>query len=413
MEETVNTISEKRKLWERKPYWRGPFDLGKTLFLFLQPTAAVFAAGLCLWYSGFQWVDLAVFLLMYSLTGISVTAGYHRLFSHQTYECHPVVKWFFLLFGAASLEQPIINWASDHRYHHRFVDTPSDPYNINQGFFYAHMAWMFHGEPPERSFENVKDLMRDPAIRFQQKYYWMLFLAVSVGIPVGIGFAFGRPLEAFVWGVLVRIAWVHHATWLINSAAHTFGRKPYSLRETARDNGIISLFSFGEGYHNFHHAFASDYRNGVRWYQWDPSKWLIWTLGKLNLASKIKQVPAEVILKAQVQTREEELERLVGGATLPSWSMKMREAVRDLQEQMMHAQEEWQVCVKNYQIWKRSIKTPTMPEMHWPQMDLKAEREKFKRQIRERREKFYELMRQYRETARLFQRMAMGSAAIK
>lgn len=249
-------------------------------------------------YYGFEWFDLLLFLVMWAATAMSITAGYHRYFSHRTYEARLPLKLFYLLFGAATFQNSALVWSTDHRTHHRYVDQEKDPYNINKGFFWAHMGWMFFKPLKDYDFENVPDLRKDKWVIFQHRYYLWVSILMGFGFPTFIGFLFDRPLAGFFWGGLFRIVFTHHLTFLINSAAHVMGSRPYSKETTARDSWLLSFFTFGEGFHNFHHAFASDYRNGVRWFQWDPSKWMIWSMRWVGMTSKLKRVPTEMIRRA-------------------------------------------------------------------------------------------------------------------
>jgi stearoyl-CoA desaturase (Delta-9 desaturase) len=248
-------------------------------------------------------MDLIPFFLMYFLTGLAITAGYHRYYAHRAYDCHPVVQFLFLLFGAAALQNSAYCWVSDHRYHHRNVDQEGDPYNIRKGFLWAHIGWIFFDDlPGTRVYENIRDLKSSKLVLWQKQYYVPLATIVGLGIPFLIGLAYDRPWGGMLWGGLIRLVFVHHCTFLINSAAHWFGTRPYSTKNTARDSWWLAFFSYGEGYHNFHHAFPSDFRNGLEWYQWDPTKWLISGFHRLGLATRLKKTPDHVIARAKSRT---------------------------------------------------------------------------------------------------------------
>ena len=261
------------------------------------PIAAV---ALAAWYvsaQGFVWTDLVPFVAMYFGTGLAITAGYHRYYAHRTYACHPIVQALVLIFGAAAVQNSALAWVSDHRYHHRHVDEDADPYNIQRGFFWAHIGWIFFDEPGGRDHSNVRDLERSRLIRLQARFYVPLVLAVGLGVPSLIGLAFDRPWGGMLWGGLVRTVVVHHCTFLINSAAHYFGKRPYSTEVSARDSAWLALLSYGEGYHNFHHAFPGDYRNGIAWYHWDPTKWTIRGLSFARLAWGLRRTPGPLIAR--------------------------------------------------------------------------------------------------------------------
>jgi stearoyl-CoA desaturase (delta-9 desaturase) len=274
-------------------------NLGKVAFLLLAPPATGVSLFFYISHSGLAVVDVALFLGLYIFTGIGITAGYHRYYSHRSYESHRFFEYLLVFFGTAALQTPVLNWASDHRYHHRHVDRDGDPYSINRGFFFAHMGWIFYDDvvegDGERPFDNVADLKKDPLLRFQQKYYWRLAIPICFGLPTLIGAYFGRPFGGLLWGGMLRVLVTHHCIYLINSAAHTFGKRTYSSTHSARDSAWLAFFSFGEGFHNFHHTFASDYRNGIAWYHWDPTKWLIKGAEYLGLTSKTRVTsPAKI-----------------------------------------------------------------------------------------------------------------------
>ena len=268
-------------------------------FLVLTPVFAVAGAA---WYTavnGWFWQDLALCAVMYIATGISITAGYHRYYSHRTYECSKPVQLFWLLFGAAAVENSALCWCSDHRDHHRYVDSEKDPYDIMKGIFWAHMGWIFYKNQPR--FDNAPDLKADPLVQWQHRWYLAITTGIGLGIPLIVGLMTGRIWGAILWGGLVRLVLCHHGTFLINSAAHAFGRQPYSTSDTSRDNPFLAIFTFGEGYHNFHHSFPADYRNGVRWYHWDPSKWLILVLRQFGQTWRLSTIPDRAIARAKME----------------------------------------------------------------------------------------------------------------
>lgn len=260
------------------------------LFLSLTPLVSLLMGVLYVSKYGLFWSDFFIFLLMYFLTGLAVTAGYHRFYSHRSFVAHPVLEMFFLLFGAASFQNSALAWSSDHRYHHRYVDKEADPYNIKKGFLWAHILWIFFVDATDRPYSNVQDLKKNRWIVWQHRYYFPLAIIVGFGFPALLGALVSKNwIAGLLWGGFVRIVFVHHCTFLINSAAHVFGTQPYSEQTSAKDSWWLAFFSYGEGYHNFHHSFPSDYRNGVAWFHWDPTKWFIWTASKLGLARQLKR----------------------------------------------------------------------------------------------------------------------------
>jgi stearoyl-CoA desaturase (delta-9 desaturase) len=275
-----------------------------TLFLLLTPPASITLVVLWIYFDGFSWDVVLLGILFYIFSGISITAGYHRLFSHRAYDAHPIVRAFFLIFGAAAFQNSVLKWASDHRIHHSQVDTDKDPYNINEGFFYAHMGWILLKE--SNSFEDrfVKDLTKDPLVRFQHKYYFQIAGFFGIILPTLIGWlAFDTFLGGLAVGALLKVVLLHHSTFFINSLCHYIGTTPYTDSNTAKDSWFMALLTFGEGYHNFHHYFQADYRNGIKWFQFDPTKWLIQLLSKFKLAYKLKRTPEFKIIAAQLQMK--------------------------------------------------------------------------------------------------------------
>lgn len=267
--------------------WRWP----AIVFLLGTPTLAVLGLILDLRWEGFRLTDLIPFLVLYALCGLSITVGYHRLFSHRAFKAPAAIQWPFLVFGAAAMQNSALDWCSNHRYHHRYVDGPGDPYAITKGFFWAHMGWMFKVYPHQydRDFRNAADLKANALVQWQARWYWTIALVAGMGVPALIGAAYGRPFAGLVWGGLIRLVAGHHVTFLINSWAHTFGRATHARGGTARDSHWLAFLSFGEGYHSFHHAYEGDYRAGIRAYEWDPAKWLIRSLAAVGLASDLKR----------------------------------------------------------------------------------------------------------------------------
>jgi stearoyl-CoA desaturase (delta-9 desaturase) len=248
---------------------------------------------------GLRLSEVGVFLVMYSLIGLSITVGYHRLFSHRAFRASWPVRLLALLFGAAAFQNSALAWCSDHRHHHRFVDDiERDPYPVRRGFWYAHWIWVM--EAKDRPLDSVSDLEQDPLIRWQHRYHFWIGAAVAAVPVLAVGWMTHNLLGQLVIGLLLRIVATHHSTFLINSAAHWFGTQPYTDANSARDNALLAPFTFGEGYHNYHHMWQWDYRNGPRWYQWDPAKWLIAAVAWVGLARGLRRVPDTEIQRARV-----------------------------------------------------------------------------------------------------------------
>jgi len=276
------------------------FSWANTLFLILSPIVAVVGTTLYTIFSGFSWADLILFVVLYSLTGLSITAGYHRYYSHRSYQSNRLVQLFYLLFGASAFQNSVLHWASDHRIHHQHVDTDSDPYNIKKGFFWAHMGWIFYKSPSDRTFDNVPYLLNDKRVMFQHRYYIWIATIMGFVVPMLIASLWGHPMAGFFWGGWLKIVAIHHSTFLINSACHWFGSQPHTPETSARNCWWLAFATFGEGYHNFHHTFASDYRNGFKWYHWDPTKWVIYGFSKIGFTKKLNRSASKYMQKKEI-----------------------------------------------------------------------------------------------------------------
>ena len=244
-------------------------------------------------------------LVWFALCGMSITGGYHRLFAHKSYKASPLVRGLYLAFGAAAVQNSALKWSSDHRLHHLHTDRDGDPYNIRRGFWWAHILWVLYADQGATPRENVRDLSADALVRFQDRHYVALAFVFGALLPFGLGALWGDPIGALLVAGFLRLVVQWHATFFVNSLAHTLGSQPYSNRGSARDSFITALVTLGEGYHNFHHTFQADYRNGVRWYQLDPTKWVVWTLSKLGLTSELRRTPDEIIERARRETAEQ------------------------------------------------------------------------------------------------------------
>jgi stearoyl-CoA desaturase (delta-9 desaturase) len=285
-----------------------------TLFLLLTPVVGLIWGALHIGAMGVGASELAVFAFYVCATGFSITTGYHRLFSHGSYECSRIVKVFYLLFGAAAFQHSVLSWCSDHRRHHKYLDREQDPYSITHGFFWAHMGWLLVNDHKKaEDFSNIPDLVADPWIRWQHRFYVPIAVVMGFVVPFGLGHAVGHPWGFVLWAGIFRVVLVHHSTFLVNSLAHTIGRRPYLRAITARDSIVTAFLTFGEGYHNFHHRFATDYRNGIGRAAWDPTKWLIRGLEGMGLAWDLRRVSTERIVAAQLDCDSERLSERVKG----------------------------------------------------------------------------------------------------
>lgn len=274
-------------------------------------TSLVTFIGVPLWafFYGLGWAELIVAIVLFFYTGMSITAGYHRLWSHKTFEAHPVIKVVLAIGGAMAVQNSILHWSSDHRVHHRYVDkNGQDPYSAKRGFWFSHMGWMLREYQAHRydDYSNCKDLQKDAIVKWQHNHYLAIVLIANFGITGFLGFLNGDIIGMILVAGVARLVAVHHVTFFINSLAHIWGKRPYTKDNTARDNGILAFFTFGEGYHNFHHLFEYDYRNGIKWWHYDPTKWLIKSLSWCNLTKNLRITPEERIEKAKLQMQLEQ-----------------------------------------------------------------------------------------------------------
>ena len=291
--------------------WR--LDIVNASFLTGIPILA--AIGM-VWYTmnhGVSSAELAIFGFMYIACGLSITAGYHRLFSHRTHKGAWPLRLFYALFGAGAFQNSAIKWCSDHRRHHLVTDSDEDPYTVLKEFFWAHIGWVMVSQD-EAIVEKVEDLEADPILAFQDRHIFLLGFLVGMVLPGAAGwYLIGGMtgfLGGFIWGGLFRVVIVHHATFLINSAAHTWGTQPYSTANTSRDSPLLSLFTYGEGYHNFHHTFQADYRNGHKWHHWDPTKWWIRGFSFIKMTSDLHKIPDKTIESRKMKTAYETSNKL-------------------------------------------------------------------------------------------------------
>ena len=297
------------------------------------------------------WLHGTMFVGMFIASGLSITLGYHRLFSHLSFKAKWPVRLFTLIFGATAMENSALEWCSDHRRHHKHTDDDDDPYNIQLGFLHAHIGWVIFrpigGDVP---LTNVKDLKNAPLIRWQHNWWGVIGIAVGFGLPALIGWlaegGIGAAAGLLISGV-ARQVMVHHMTFFINSLCHTLGTQPYSNNCSAKDSWFMSLFTFGEGYHNFHHEFQHDYRTGVNPWQFAPTKWSIRVLEKLGLASNLRRVPNETIAVAEILEKQRQLnERLSRNSE--TICKKAQRLFTEAQEELAAAHETWEKSKKEY-----------------------------------------------------------------
>jgi len=374
---------------------RNSLNVINSSFLVGMPLLAIFGV---VFYSieyGISWVEPIIFVSFYLACGLSITAGYHRLFSHRTHKAAWPMRLFYALFGAAAFQNSAIKWCSDHRRHHLKTDEEEDPYSVKKGFMWAHMGWVMVDQG-EEIVEHIEDLQDDKILAWQDRHIFLIGFLVGIVLPGVVGFLAIGGMHGFLGGMIyggfLRVVVVHHATFLINSAAHTWGTQPYSTANTSRDSPILSFFTFGEGYHNFHHTFQADYRNGHKWYHWDPSKWWIKVASWIGMTKDLHRIPKKSIESQRMKTTFER--KSDGDEVSIELQEKVTQCVQNLRKgftDLMKRREEYKLARterKNdsKEAWKR------LKEAH------KARIKQCKEQIAQARIEFKQLMQSLKFT---------------
>jgi stearoyl-CoA desaturase (Delta-9 desaturase) len=324
-------------------------------------------------YHAAAWVWFTLFL---GANGMAITCGYHRLFAHCTYEAHPILKVAYLVFGSMALQNSALNWAAGHRVHHRYIDDPErDPYCARRGFWFSHIGWMLRSYPSgDPDFSAVRDLQRDPMVMWQHNHYLFAALSTNFGLPLLVGYLSGDVWGVFLLAGILRLVVSHHFTFFINSLAHMWGSQPYTDDNTARDNPVVALLTYGEGYHNFHHMFAHDYRNGLRWWQWDPSKWFISSMRMFGLTRNLKRVPwfkiQRALLDNQFQRAERKLASSPGRAHMEHLRARIAEeyeAFSSTVAEWAHLRDQWLEDTKRAMVerWEQSNLQARLRELEY------------------------------------------------
>ena len=271
-----------------------------TLIAVVVPFVALLASPFLFWGWGFGWVDLGLLLGMYLLTALGITVGYHRLFTHRSFETNCVVRFLLATLGSMAAQGSVLKWAAMHRRHHQHSDTAGDPHSPHQrgrglwglfcGFWHAHLGWVFGPDPVDLD-RYVKDLRQSTSLRVASAMF-PLWIVLGLLIPAILGGLltghWSGVLLGFIWGGLVRVFLVHHVTWSVNSICHLWGRRPYPEKDHSRNNFVFGVLALGEGWHNNHHAFPTSARHGLRWWQIDISYYVIRLLVLFGLAWKVR-----------------------------------------------------------------------------------------------------------------------------
>ncbi|KAJ5793930.1 Fatty acid desaturase type 1 core [Penicillium paradoxum] len=287
--------------------WYRHVNWVNTTLILIVPLAGCVAA----FYTPLRAITAAWALLYYFWTGLGITAGYHRLWAHRSYEARLPIRLFLACVGGGAVQGSIRWWSAKHRSHHRWTDTVKDPYSVMKGLWYSHFMWMVLKQNPKtQGRTDISDLNEDPVVVWQHQNYGSVILTFGMLFPMLVaGLGWGDWKGGLVYAGILRFSFVQQATFCVNSLAHWLGEQPFDDRNSPRDHVITALITLGEGYHNFHHEFPSDYRNAIQWWQYDPTKWSIWVWKQLGLASNLKQFRANEIEKGRVQQLQKKLDQ--------------------------------------------------------------------------------------------------------
>ncbi len=353
------------------------------IFFAITTLLGVPGALIYLWHNGMSLSEALLFGFYMLATPLSITMGYHRCFAHLSYKAHPLVQFFFLFFGAAAFEQSAYKWASQHRTHHQFTDTDRDPYTIKKGFFYAHIGWLIFWKQIQ-DYSNVRDLERNPMVMHQHKYYKFWAIGAGIALPLLIGALSGHFLGALLLSVCMRLTLIYHGTFCINSVCHMFGKATYDIYSSAKDHWLAALITFGEGYHNYHHHFPADFRNGVRWYHWDPTKWLIMALAGVGLATDLKRISKYKILAARIRARHHRAVETLNRIDAHPRLEKFRKNFAARYEKLKHTLADWEHHALEYRdtVYQR-IADSSRHLKEARQKKLAESRQRFKQNLRQ------------------------------
>lgn len=371
-----------------------PINWPATITLIGSPILALIVIPIYAYYRDFSlaaWLSL-FFLLAYSSLGI--TAGYHRLWSHRAYNASLPLKIFLMIGGTFAIQNSILYWSAGHRVHHRYVDDyDKDPYSIKRGFWYAHLGWMIRNYPSSpKDYSNVPDLLNDKLVMFQHNHYIPLVITVHVAILCILGWVVGDFWGVLLLGGLLRLILSHHVTFFINSLCHMYGKRPYTDENTARDNFWLAIATWGEGYHNYHHIFQYDYRNGVKWWQYDPTKWLIWTCSKLGLASDLRRIPSFNIKKAELAMKFKYAEQ-----DLAVYGLALSEDMQNIKQKIAKEYDDFCVTMNEWKALKEQELKAKKAEFNHKMSEidgkLKAEFTQLEQRLVEQQQRVEQLMK--------------------
>ncbi|NUQ68041.1 MAG: fatty acid desaturase [Phycisphaerales bacterium] len=275
----------------------------------LIPFAGVIVAGVMAWGVALDWVSLSIMLVMYIATGLGITIGYHRLFTHKAFSTSRFMTFVWGMLGTMAAEGPVLEWVATHRCHHQHSDSDHDPHSPHThgddikglllGIWHSHVGWLFNSAPADFN-KYARDLQRDPIVRHLSRRFGMWFL-VGLLVPAVAGglltMSWAGAGMGFLWGGLVRVFLVHHVTWSVNSVCHLWGSRPFECHDESRNNPIVGVLAMGEGWHNNHHAFPASARHGLAWWQFDLSYVIIWAMERVGLAWDVRRPSPEIIAR--------------------------------------------------------------------------------------------------------------------
>lgn len=380
---------------------KAPINWPGAIVLLGTPIAALILIPLYAYSHDFSIAAWVSFVLLLAMSSLGITAGYHRLWAHRTYEASLPVRIALMIAGTFAIQNSILYWASGHRVHHRHVDDiERDPYSAKKGFWYSHIGWMLRDYPSSQTdYKNVPDLLNDKLVMFQHNYYIPLVLATNLGIPALVGWAVGDFWGVMLLGGLLRLIASHHVTFFINSLCHMWGKRPYTDENTARDNFWLAIFTWGEGYHNYHHIFQYDYRNGVKWWQYDPTKWLIWSLSTVGLTKNLRRIPSFNIKRAELAMKFKHAEKnlAIFGHNVNEDIAQMKLKIADEYETFTHTLNEW-AKLKEQEI--QAKKEAVAERIHQMDIKLKNEFHAVEKNLMEQSERVEQMLRSLRKEAK-------------
>ena len=369
---------------------KAPINLTNMLLFSLTPLLAVILVPLYGYLDGYDLYEWLVFLGMMLFCGLSITAGYHRMWSHKAYKGHPFLRLIFALGGACALQNDVMHWASDHRRHHRHVDQNDlDPYSAGRGFWFSHIGWILrHYDSGKEDFSNIKDIQQDKVALWQHQHYLLLVLLTNIALPGFLGFLHGDIIACLLLGGLLRLVMSQHVTYLINSIAHMWGKQTYSDASSARDNPLLALITYGEGYHNYHHTFQWDYRNGVKWWHFDPTKWMIRSLSCVGLTTDLKRTDPARVETARLQMQYQRAREQFEFRDIPDNLLAKLEQEYQQFQQLL---KEWNATQQKWLEAREKRLQETLAQ--WERMELRDSYKELKFALKIQRKRWHELLR--------------------